>query len=114
MKEWILENIGTILTGVFGSTSFVALLLEKNKRKIEEKQLGADALTKMQEGYDKFTSDLLNRYDELKNEITELKKDLVEVTEELEHEKSNYKKLKIAYDTLKEEFENYRNKLKNI
>ena len=115
MKQWILENLSLILSTAFGRTSFLAYVLERKKRKIEEKQLTADALSKMQEGYDKFTSDLLSRYDELKQEVTDLKKNLAEVESQLDEEKgkyktlkSNYDKLKTSYDTLKREFDNYK------
>jgi len=115
MEAWIAQNIGLILTTLFGSGSFIALILEKKKRKIEEKQLGADALTKMQEGYDKFTANALEQYDSLRKEVMDLKKKLIDVTAQLEDEegkyntlKGNYEKLKISYDKLKKEFDAYR------
>ena len=117
MKEWLLENIFSIITTVFGGGSFFAYITERKKRIIEEKQLGADALTKMQEAYDKFTTDSLKRYEELSSEVEELKKKLTLVTSQLESEKTNYStlksahdKLKTAYDKLKAEFDAYKKK----
>ena len=117
MRQWLLDNIPLIITTLFGSGSFLAYHTEKKKRKIEEKQLGADALTKMQEAYDKFTSDSLKRYEELSGEVADLKKKLNGVTSQLESEKTNYStlktahdKLKTAYDKLKAEFDAYKKK----
>jgi len=110
MKQWLIDNIPLIITTSFGSGSFLAFILEKNKRKIEEKQLGADALTKMQEGYDKFTANALEQYDSLRAEVMDLKKKLIEVTIQLDKEKNNYQKLKVSYDKLKQEFDIYRKK----
>ena len=115
ITQWLINNILLILSTLFGSGSFIALILEKNKRKIEEKQLGADALTKMQEGYDKFTTNALEQYDNLRAEVMDLKKKLANVTAQLEDEegkyntlKLSYEKLKISYDKLKKEFDSYR------
>ncbi len=117
MKEWLLENIFSIITTVFGGGSFFAYITERKKRIIEEKQLASDALKTMQDAYDKFTSDSLKKYEELSVEVTELKKKLNGVTSQLESEKINYStlksahdKLKTAYDKLKAEFDIYKKK----
>ena len=112
-----MDNLISIITTLFGGGSFYAYWTEKGKRRIEQKQLGADALKTMQDAYDKFTADSLKHYEELSAEVADLKKKLTLVTSQLETEKQNYStlktahdKLKIAYDTLKKEFENYKNK----
>ena len=116
IQQLLTDNIVSIITTLFGGGSFYAYWTEKGKRRIEQKQLGADALKTMQDAYDKFTADSLKHYEELSAEVADLKKKLTLVTSQLETEKQNYStlktahdKLKIAYDTLKKEFENYKN-----
>ena len=116
VKQFLMDNLISIITTLFGGGSFYAYWTEKGKRRIEQKQLGADALKTMQDAYDKFTADSLKHYEELSAEVADLKKKLTLVTSQLETEKQNYStlktahdKLKIAYDTLKKEFENYKN-----
>lgn len=117
IQQLLTDNIVSIITTLFGGGSFYAYYVEKGKRKIEQKQLGADALKSMQDAYDKFTADALKHYEELSVEVENLKKKLTLVTSQLETEKQNYStlktahdKLKIAYDNLKKEFENYKSK----
>lgn len=117
VKQFLMDNLISIITTLFGGGSFYAFWVEKGKRKIEQKQLGADALKTMQDAYDKFTADALKHYEELSAEVEDLKKKLTLVTSQLETEKQNYStlktahdKLKIAYDNLKKEFENYKSK----
>ena len=117
IKQFLMDNLISIITTLFGGGSFYAFWVEKGKRKIEQKQLGADALKTMQDAYDKFTADALKHYEELSVEVENLKKKLTLVTSQFETEKQNYStlktahdKLKIAYDNLKKEFENYKSK----
>lgn len=119
MKEWITENIIALISTLFGGTSIYAFITERNKRKIEEKQIGGDALKTMQDAYDKFTLDSLKRYEDLSADVDGLKKKLINVTLQLEGEenkyvvlKLSYEKLKDSYDKLKKEFDNYRLKTK--
>jgi septation ring formation regulator EzrA len=117
MKEWFLGNLPTILASVFGSGSLLAYHKERNKRVLEEKQLGTDALKTMQEAYDRFTGDAKKQYEDLKTEVENLKASLKIVTEQLDTEKNKYSILVDAYNKLKEEhgrlkkeFENYKKK----
>lgn len=112
MKQFILENFFQIITSIFGGTSFLAWILERKKRKLEEKQLAADALDKMQSAYDKFTEDSLERYKSLREEVEELKKSLQEETKAKLALQKDYNDLKIAYDNLKEEFNDYKKRSK--
>ena len=91
MKEWILDNVFTLLTAIFGGGSFYAFITEKKKRRIELKSTQADALSSMQETYDKFVDDFTNKYDHLQKEIEQLKK-------ELDSWKSKYQNLKREFD----------------
>ena len=110
LKQYFLENLTAIIGYVIGGGSFYGYFLERKKRTIEEKQIGADALKTMQDAYDKFTSDSLRRYEELRQEISDLKKKLTDVSLELEQEKGKHNKLKTAYENLKKEFDAYRKK----
>ncbi|WP_340074552.1 hypothetical protein [Leptobacterium sp. I13] len=103
MEQWLLDNMFSIITALFGGGSFFAYITERKKRKIEEKQLTADALSKMQEAYDKFMEDSLIRYKDLREEIDDLKKKLVDVKTQLNNEKRKN-------SLLKNEFENYKKK----
>lgn len=115
IKELIADNLISILGCIFGGGSFYGFWIERKKRKIEEKQLGADAIKTMQEAYDRFTEDALNQYQELKIEISGLKIELKTVTDNLLTEqdkylilKAAYAKLKLSYNTLKRNFDNYK------
>lgn len=119
IQQILTENLVSIITTVFGGGSFYAYYIEKGKRKIEAKQLGADALKTMQDAYDKFTADSLKHYEELSAEVQDLKKKLTEVTTQLSTEKQNYinlklehDNLKISYNRLKKDFDEYKKKYK--
>lgn len=119
LQQILTENLISIITTIFGGGSFYAYYVEKNKRKIEEKQLSSDALKSMQDAYDKFTEDSLKRYEELSVEVQDLKKKLIEVTTQLSKEKQNYAtlreehdNLKISYNKLKKDFDDYKKKYK--
>ena len=110
VKKFILVNLITFIGYLIGGGSFYGYFLERKKRTIEEKQIGADALKTMQEGYDKFTANAMEQYDTLRKEVSDLKKKLTDVSTELDEEKGKYNKLKNAYDSLKREFDNYKKK----
>ena len=119
IQQLLTDNIVSIITTLFGGGSFYAYYVEKGKRKIEEKQLDADALKTMQDAYDKFTADSLKHYEELSAEVQDLKKKLTEVTTQLSTEKHNYAILreehdnfKISYNKLKKDFDDYKEKYK--
>ena len=119
IQQLLIDNIVSIITTLFGGGSFYAYYVEKNKRKIEEKQLSSDALKSMQDAYDKFTADSLKHYEELSAEVQDLKKKLTEVTTQLSAEKQNYAtlreehdNLKISYNRLKKDFDDYKKKYK--
>ena len=119
IQQLLIDNIVSIITTLFGGGSFYAYYVEKNKRKIEEKQLSSDALKSMQDAYDKFTEDSLKRYEALSTEVQDLKKKLTEVTTQLSKEKQNYAilreehdNLKISYNKLKKDFDDYKKKYK--
>ena len=119
LQQILTDNLISIITTLFGGGSFYAYYVEKNKRKIEEKQLSSDALKSMQDAYDKFTEDSLKRYSELSEEVEKLKEKLLTVTSQLDKEKQNYislklehDNLKISYNKLKKDFDEYKKKYK--
>ena len=119
IQQLLTDNILSIITTLFGGGSFYAYYIERNKRKIEEKQLSSDALKSMQDAYDKFTEDSLKKYSELSQEVEELKQKLLTVTYHLDKEKQNYinlklehDNLKISYNKLKKDFDEYKKKYK--
>ena len=119
IQQFLADNILSIITTLFGGGSFYAYYVERNKRKIEEKQLSSDALKSMQDAYDKFTEDSLKRYSELSEEVEKLKEKLLTVTSQLDKEKQNYinlklehDNLKISYNKLKKDFDEYKKKYK--
>ena len=119
LQQILTDNLISIITTLFGGGSFYAYYVEKNKRKIEEKQLSSDALKSMQDAYDKFTEDSLKRYSELSEEVEKLKEKLLTVTSQLDKEKQNYinlklehDNLKISYNKLKKDFDDYKKKYK--
>ena len=94
MKQWFLDNAFSIIATIFGSGSLFAFIAEKKKRKIELKSTQANALSSMQDTYDKFVDDFTAKYDHLLREIEQLKKDV--------------DSWKTKYQNLKKEFENYK------
>ena len=119
IQQLLTDNILSIITTLFGGGSFYAYYVERNKRRIEEKQLSSDALKSMQDAYDKFTEDSLKRYSELSEEVEKLKEKLLTVTSQLDKEKQNYinlklehDNLKISYNKLKKDFDEYKKKYK--
>ena len=119
IQQLLTDNVISIITTLFGGGSFYAYYVERNKRRIEEKQLSSDALKSMQDAYDKFTADALKHYEELSVEVQDLKKKLIEVTTQLSKEKQNYAilreehdNLKISYNKLKKDFDEYKKKYK--
>lgn len=119
IQQLVTDNILSIITTLFGGGSFYAYYVERNKRRIEEKQLSSDALKSMQDAYDKFTEDSLKRYSELSEEVEKLKEKLLTVTSQLDKEKQNYislklehDNLKISYNKLKKDFDEYKKKYK--
>jgi TolA-binding protein len=101
MKEWLSDNVFTVISALFGSGSFFAYFNEKSKRKIEERQQTADALSKMQENYAVFVEDMEDRFDSLKLEIEGLKKQLQIVNKQLEEETKKYNELKTQFQNYK-------------
>ena len=119
IQQLLTDNVISIITTLFGGGSFYAYYVERNKRRIEEKQLSSDALKSMQDAYDKFTEDSLKRYSELSGEVEKLKEKLLTVTSQLDKEKQNYinlklehDNLKISYNKLKKDFDEYKKKYK--
>ena len=113
------QQIITIIATLFGGGSLYGWFNEKQKNKIQIKQLDTDALKSMQDAYDKFTEDSLKRYSELSQEVEELKQKLLTVTYQLDKEKQNYinlklehDNLKISYNKLKKDFDDYKKKYK--
>ncbi len=86
------EYIGEIIIG-FGS-AFVTWIFARKKEKIEIKAAEADAVSRMQETYDKFVQDFTHNYEYLHNEVVHLEEQV--------------NKWKQKYQSLKTEFENYK------
>lgn len=101
IKQWIIENFFTLITTIFGSTSFLGYVLERKKRRIQEKQETTDALKSMQEAYNKFTEDMFKKYEEQTLEINKLTEKIEILTVELQQEKLRYSKLEDLYNKLK-------------
>lgn len=92
MQQWLQDNAFQLITTIFGGGSFAAYILERKKRKIEEKQLTTDALKSMQQAYDTFTehsnkmyNELSSMYDKLAEKYTELELKYNQVQKELFH-----------------------------
>jgi archaellum component FlaC len=117
MKQWILENIISLITTLFGGGFSLAYFFERKKNKAmtnqeiaKASQEEATALTNMRQAYKDFTEDMTQRYNTLSEEVNDLKKKLTDVSIELDQEKDKYNRLKSAYDTLKREFDSYKKK----
>lgn len=104
MKNFIAENLFSIITAIFGGGSLLGWFVERNKRKAEEKQLQADALKNMQLAYDKFTADSVERYDALKEEIKHLKAKLEYIQRLSAEERVKYRKLEKEFEEYKKKF----------
>lgn len=94
MNTWITDNLLSIITTLLGGTSLIGYVLERRKRLIEEKQLSADALQKMQDAYRDFVEHANTNYRELLQKYQELTAKYLE----LEHK---HKTLEIELGQLK-------------
>lgn len=106
MEVWLLENLFPIITSLVGGGSLFAYIMERRKRKIEEKQLSTDALKSMQEAYDGFVQDYSNKYNDIKAELKEVKDSLALMTLEANSEKTKYAILLVEYDKLRTDYYN--------
>lgn len=91
MKEYILENLPTILGFIFGAGGLTDSYLQRKKRK-------TDALSGIQDLYDKFVEDTNEKFQQFQQKIKDLEK-------EIEAKDLFWKK---KYDALKKEFDNYK------
>lgn len=91
MKQYILDNIGTILGFLFGAGGLYDSYLQRKKRK-------TDALSGMQELYDRFVEDTNKKIVEFQAEISELKEEIERVETSWQ---KKYNALKKAFDTYK-------------
>lgn len=107
IKDLIIEHIFNIVMSILGGTSLLGWVLERNKRKSEERQSQADALKSMQEAYDKFTKDFNDRYDALMADYDKVKMEIKILRAKLETT------IKLAADErerIYNEFEEYKKK----
>ena len=109
MKDWIDQNLFNLILSLLGGTSFLGYIVERRKRKIDERKESIDALRSMQEAYDKFTQDSFKLYSGISLEVTMLKEELKKVNRQLEEESLKYTKLKQKYEILLEDL----NKMKS-
>lgn len=91
MKQYILDNLPMILGFLFGAGGLLDSYLQRKKRK-------TDALSGIQELYDKFVEDTNQKFAEFQMKIKSLE-------EEIEAKDLFWKK---KYDTLKKAFDNYK------
>lgn len=104
LKDFILENFFSILTSLLGGGSLLGWVVERKKRKIQEKQETAEALKTMQEAYNTYTEDSLKRYELLKEDVFYLKNQLQEISKQLQEERVKYEDLKSRYDSLERDY----------
>lgn len=108
IKDFFMDNFSIIFTTLFGGGGFIAgLFLERRKRRIEEKQLHAEALKTIQEAYNVFSLDLLKMYNDLKDSYNILKNEFDQLKEELENVKEGSASER---EKLHQELEDYKNR----
>ena len=119
--QWLLENLYGIITTILGGSGLIGYLMERKKRKIQDKKdistaklEEANALETIQLVYDKFVKDSLDRYADFKLELDNLKKELESVyskleivTSELNEEKKRSTLLKNSYEILKKKCDEF-------
>jgi predicted RNase H-like nuclease (RuvC/YqgF family) len=112
MKEIIQENVALILTTIFGGGSFYGWLFERKKRKDEGRIVQADALSKMQEVYDKMVVDVDSQISRSKSNYEELQGKIEYSQNKIEQLENKLKEVeaywKDKYNQLKKEFDNYK------
>jgi peptidoglycan hydrolase CwlO-like protein len=91
MKDYLIENIDNILAYIFGAGGIISGWFERKKRK-------ADALSGMQENYDRFVEHAKQKWGEFEEEIKQLQEEIKRVKEHAKKE----------YDLLKAEFDKYK------
>ncbi|WP_435263006.1 hypothetical protein [Tenacibaculum sp. nBUS_03] len=102
MKQYIVDNIGTVLAVLFGAGGLYDSYLQRKKRK-------TDALSGMQTAYDKFVEDYDKKFDDVVSEMASLKEnhkiDISKVQSKVEKVDEHWRK---KYNALKKEFDIYK------
>ncbi|WP_028890875.1 hypothetical protein [Tenacibaculum sp. 47A_GOM-205m] len=102
MKQYIAENLPTILGYLFGVGGMFDSYLQRKRRK-------TDALSGMQSTYDKFVEDYDKKFEEMRKEIKYLKE---EHAKEIETLRSKLNEVEAywqkRYNSLKQSFDNYK------
>lgn len=103
MKQFFIENALALLSMLFGGGSFWAYLTERKKRRIEQKELEANALKTMQSAYDTFAKDMQERMNIMRTEINYLNEKVTALTKELDFERDKYRELQKKVSAIKSE-----------
>lgn len=93
-KTWIIENAVTLIPYILGGGSFVAFFTERRKRKSTDKEAEANALTTMQNVYDRFAKDAEERHEKISSELNSVK-------DELQRFRISFEELTLVNNTLK-------------
>ena len=101
MQQWIIDNLSIIITSLTTGGFGIGYFNERNQRRINEKKGTAAALKTMQEAYDTFANDFIQKYNILKGDIQTLKNELRDVYEQLASEKLKNKTLEYQIELLK-------------
>ncbi len=91
MQDFLLHNINTIFAYIFGTGGLLTAWFQRKKRK-------TDALTGMQQTYNRFVADYEKKFKDLHLEVTCLQEEIKRVEE-------HWKK---KYEALKNQFEKYK------
>ena len=91
MKEYLINNIDSIIAYLFGASGFIKAWTEHKKRK-------ADILSGIQKNYEQFVEHYNEKFDELNTELSNTKIKIDEI-------EAYWKK---RYNALKREFDNYK------
>ncbi len=93
MKDFFTNHLDTIIAYFFGAGGLVGAIVERKKRK-------TDALSSMQELYDRFVQDAEKKFSGFEKEILKLNNKIISVEERW---KEKYEALKQDYETYKKE-----------
>lgn len=126
------DNLGVIVTGATGvGTSIMAFFTGRKQKQSKDKQAEATAVQSIQASYDIFTSDMKEKYQELKTELREIKDEnktqrqdlrylqkdnsklhleVAQLTRENHELKQMVSELKLENSTLQNELKKYRKK----
>lgn len=100
MKIFLEENLPAIITGILGLSAWI---FEKRKKNAEIQEVESNALSSMQQAYDKFVADSNRKFDEMKAELELSRKEVAQSRIEVQELKAEIEEWQAKYERVLKE-----------